>query len=731
MAKIRITQAPESGNSTKTLKPVDRIKANIEAEKGETALADFDNDGELEHMNIGGNRHSQGGTPLRVPDSTFIYSDTKDMRLKGDLLKFFGKNPDNKKGYTPAEIAKQYDLSKFKVKPGNPDEDPFTKRTNELMTENLNSKLGQLAFIQEAHKGFPNGIPEVAIDFASSLSAGGGAPEGNGQPVKGYDPQSVSSEYQQGGSFKPTPAVPRQENTGNRLSGDASVYQDSYNTTFSTNQHFTNAKELAYYQAQAQRNLTAGFISDKPNKWQLDHDQAIVDAYQDLLDNFHSNQKRRGTTDNQTKQYAEGGNFTDPYKGGSKRTPTNHTNAFDRSNDYLKGWEGRIPGISKMDNTSAQGAMYDYMLKNDPSKVKDMWSKYGITNAGKNIKGLDALTTDGRFSEATLNDPNNLTKLRGAYTDGMFGVRQFEPETTARNSPLEAFRTPLTPTANLSNGVLGNNFVKPNDYTKTTDNTHYDNLTPDEWSMAESLRKREGIKKYLPYIATPDMASSNPTFYDPTRELVAGQESENAQLMYAAQMGSAQQQRANGSSIAGQAAYNAANTIGKYDNMNVGIANQFSAHEAETMNNYSALRAKNETDLYNGNVIANQQYDNAVTAADDDLLRTHTNAWNNRSQLELMNKTNNHYTIDPITGNMVFNPGGADAMFNNKPVSPSTYLDQYKALQAQYRSANPRLSDEELHRWVMQGLDGGKETTTYKGTNPIAASTRLTRDVNR
>ena len=61
-------------------------------------------------MFFGGKRHHSGGTPVNVPPGTFIFSDTAKLRIKDPELleKFFNiKNP-KKKGYTPAEISKQY-----------------------------------------------------------------------------------------------------------------------------------------------------------------------------------------------------------------------------------------------------------------------------------------------------------------------------------------------------------------------------------------------------------------------------------------------------------------------------------------------------------------------------------------------------------------------------------------------------------------------------------------------
>ena len=70
----------EGGTTNSTLPPVDRDKANIEAEKNETVLTDADQDGFFELYNIGGKRHTEGGTPLNLPEQSFIFSDTRKMQ---------------------------------------------------------------------------------------------------------------------------------------------------------------------------------------------------------------------------------------------------------------------------------------------------------------------------------------------------------------------------------------------------------------------------------------------------------------------------------------------------------------------------------------------------------------------------------------------------------------------------------------------------------------------------
>jgi hypothetical protein len=149
-----------------TLQPVDRRLANVEAEKGETVYGDLDGDGGFEHMKIGGNRHHSGGTPLNLPEDSFIYSDTKKMKIKDpEALAFFGLKIKSG-GYTPAEIAKKYDVNKYKAMMEDPNADDLDKSTAQLMVNNYQDKLSRLALIQEEMKGFPQGIPKVAEEYA-------------------------------------------------------------------------------------------------------------------------------------------------------------------------------------------------------------------------------------------------------------------------------------------------------------------------------------------------------------------------------------------------------------------------------------------------------------------------------------------------------------------------------------------------------------------------------------
>lgn len=185
----------ESSQVNDSIEEVPRDQANIEAEGGETALIPYKQDGSYLHKKIKGNRHTEGGVPLNVPEGTFIYSDTKKMKLGGPVLKMFGKSEKSTKKFTPADLAKQYNLDKYRAILEDPKSDPIAKRTAELMLQNYEKKLSQLALVQESKKGFPQGIPQVAQNYYNQMLAASGK---QGEDIEGTqeDRQELQEETQ-------------------------------------------------------------------------------------------------------------------------------------------------------------------------------------------------------------------------------------------------------------------------------------------------------------------------------------------------------------------------------------------------------------------------------------------------------------------------------------------------------------------------------------------------------
>ena len=150
----------EGGTVNKNLPPIPRDMANLEAEKGEVAMTDLGNTGMMGLYNIGGERHSNGGTPLNLDPGSFIYSDTRKMKIKDpEFLAKYGKT----KPVTPAKLVKPFlGINDFTNTLYDQNADPIQKRTAEAMIDKYKDKAGEIPFYQEAMKGFPQGVPTVA-----------------------------------------------------------------------------------------------------------------------------------------------------------------------------------------------------------------------------------------------------------------------------------------------------------------------------------------------------------------------------------------------------------------------------------------------------------------------------------------------------------------------------------------------------------------------------------------
>jgi hypothetical protein len=143
-----------------TLKPVKRELANLEAEVGEVAVTPGGADGIPKFFKIGGKNHYAGGTPLSLPENTFIFSKTRSMIIKDP--KILKELTGSTKPASPADLAKRFDYSDYIGVLQNENSDPVERKTAQMMVESMIYKLGQIAIIQEAKKGFPSGIPLIA-----------------------------------------------------------------------------------------------------------------------------------------------------------------------------------------------------------------------------------------------------------------------------------------------------------------------------------------------------------------------------------------------------------------------------------------------------------------------------------------------------------------------------------------------------------------------------------------
>ena len=183
-------------------------------------------------------------------------------------------------------------------------------------------------------------------------------------------------------------------------------------------------------------------------------------------------------------------------------------------------------------------------------------------------------------------------------------------------------------------------------------------MTPDLVNYFGAMKDKSRIKKEMPWVPMPDLQTADATYYDPTRELAAQSEQGNIAAQALGQYaGSPQATSSRLANIFGLGAKGAADTLSKYNNMNVGLANQFAQYNANIQNQEQGLRNQATKEWFDKNAIANQQFLNAKIAADRNKRKAFETGWKNASNLALSNAMSEQYDIDPRTGTLTFQGG--------------------------------------------------------------------------
>jgi len=164
------------------------------------------------------------------------------------------------------------------------------------------------------------------------------------------------------------------------------------------------------------------------------------------------------------------------------------------------------------------------------------------------------------------------------------------------------------------------------------------------------------VKPYYPWQAIPETRLPDATFYDPTRAEAAISEQANLANQYAAAFTGPR--AASQSQIAGKAMSQVADTIAKYDDMNVQVANKLSDDRTSIMNQASQNKAALDTQLFDKYTIANQQLDNSKAMARQNLRQSYIDAITNRAKTQALNTLYPNFYTNPMTGGFVnFKPG--------------------------------------------------------------------------
>ncbi len=573
-----------------TLTTVDVEDANLEAEKGETAVTNLHGDGIPEQYTIGGKRHSEGGTPLNLPPNSFIFSRDKSMKIKDpEILKQFGYNSPPKGGIVPADIAKKYDINKYKKMLLDKNSDEFQRKTAESMISNFNLKLGKLALLQESIKGFPQGIPEIAFPYMEE---------------NGIDPASFLPQQAQPQIVVPQSVAPTRMQTGGSLLGE---YQKPYDDLTSIFQDMS-VKQAVYdnYKARVSK-IKNPALRDK--LLNMDNDK--------IFENFLQMQKQNYAMRN------AGVDFTDPTDSWDKVSGNKKNSVYKNTMTNL-GFDNILS--TDEDIASAQAA---YAAGYDVANMPQFKDKF------KDFVGLT-----GRSDEHYIPGVSNISDIDSIYGNTTAGQlfmprknRQVEVLPEVKTQDAAAIQTnPLKPYVSRSNSPWW-----LQDIIKTTG----------------ALGDMGRVKKYLPWQAGSSTDYVDPTFVSPERELSANAEQLNIGAQGAGTFTGPQAYNSRFSQMAGQSARNAADILGRVNNTNVGIANDTERMNTDIFNKAQEKQANDATNLFDKTTIANQQFDNSKNMVRQNLRQSYIDAVTNRAQTQALNTLYPNYHVDPLSGGFV------------------------------------------------------------------------------
>jgi hypothetical protein len=768
-----------------TLGPVDVDEANLEAELGETAVTDLSGDGIPEHYKIGGKRHYDGGTPLNLPDNSFIFSRDRSMKIKDKkVLEQFGITNVPMGGITPADIAKKFNVNKYKKILLDKNSDDLARKTAEMMIANYNLKLGMLAFVQESMKGFPGGIPYISAPYLESIGLN---PDEilNKQPqAQQEQPDADMGEARYGGDYYFAEGgdkgkevevsvvwVPQykkymfewyDENGKRNLqsanpfyaqNGDGRTAEEVYNQDIKPKASTSTAPKTSVRNATQAARQGLPPISNKtlikPPLAQgdatSDFDPRLGeynDAYYELVNKLNADPKvKKAIYDNYRARIESNKTLTrqqkDDLLAKDEDTVVKNLLNYQKQNYIIRAYDRANDGIVLKDKTwdrtanGLQNARYKQVTKELGFKDDEIFNDEQIRMAQAGFAGLvDVASSDEHKDyfkdyQATTGGPDQLT-VYDKDNPLLSDIDTIYGNNTA--SAIFMARTPeKTEEVKKTEETNDQEKLKPKEL---KEEFKYDMNTPfwlqDIIKTAGAFGDYSRIKKYLPWQATPSVDYMEPTFMSPERELASNAEQLAIGSQGLAQFTGPQAYNARFSQLAGQAAANAADVLGRYNNINVGIANEAEKFNVETFNKYAEAKSANATNLFDKVTIANQQYDNSKAQARQQLRQGYIDAVTNRAQTDVLNTMYPQFAVNPLTGGTAF--------FRNpkeiKPTKPSdkiNELSEWMGRMPGYYGNDPKKWADLF--WQSQGYStsGGKlskgatdedEGETYGSPNP-------------
>ena len=657
----------QGNNVRRTLKPTSRTQADLEAEKGETIITNLGNDVNTEFYTIGGKPHSQGGTPVSIPDDSFIFSKDKKMKITDkDILELFSMH-DKKSGYTPAEISKKFDMNKYIAILNNKLATPLEKETAKLMIKKNNESLGKLAVVQESMKGFNEGIPAVAQTFMGKYNI---TPE---ELISGnlLGSQRDILEYQ------------KKQNEDMLIALKNSIMQQMQ-TKIQQDQMQQSQEQPALPQAgkgvsfiKRQRNPFDPKLIEELDKVYSKSTIAQLEKEADKKAGSQNYVLRNGKLVpksawelNPNYQYSEGlkiGGYdfnnefatinaymSDPVQEEAMRKHFNEVNkdrlssplTIEQFREYISKFQEVTPEIytaqhskkyegktTEKEGTEHFYKQYENVVTDRPDKEEAIhafqglnlalatkgnpWKKLKAFGAAIGTKDGDAVDIEGagRFSKiGKMGDQTGNETIAMAESDEEIALPEIQPEWEHFNPPKQDDIAPF--------------------------------WTQDMNNLGLALGNRLNIYKGKPWQAPLEYSEITPQLVDYHQRAADASSASNALASVLATQGDLNAFNANAQDIANTLYGEVTKARADEYNTNVDIMNKFGQERNKNAANQMAL----QQNRYDQQTIFNQAFHNEKNAANAEIVEQFNNAWTNRGMTQSMNSLYPNFRADPIAG---------------------------------------------------------------------------------
>jgi hypothetical protein len=666
---------------SKTLTAVPREIANLEAEGGETVVGNLDGSKMPSFKTIKGPRHTNGGVPLLLPEDSFIFSDTKAMKIADpNVLKMFGKTP-KKGGYTPAELSKPYDINNYRKILQDPNSDVIARKTAELMIKNYVMKLGALALAQESKKGFEQGIPLLAKPYMEAM----GIREEDLIPELAREEQQESAQYEQ----QETPEYDEQE----MMPQEMMPQQMS---------QFGGASMAEY-------GMSMGGYDLPFAEYGMPMGTGVSQNYM--------GRERNMRAYGGIPKYAPGGDPVRP-----KQIKRVDPNAYGQSP-----WEERSDAQGKykynqtrgaVEGKKAYGSAQAPVGGSNPNLINDLCRDMKTKGSRHYGKTAAEVLAYARYQPGTAIYNRNLAILEACQQQGEVIS---EEAIYTDNSPVapesSSFKEQDCPCQDASGKVIPGVFADKDENGKCKPETCYTEekdcycngvmsdkdangnclpcpgeedtdasfndapQTDPQWwlqdtvNTAGAFRNLMGIDKEMSWTPRVDLEEPNPTFLDQTQRQAQGAGAANLAAQAAGQFAGAQQQGTRLSAIQAQRAQDASGVSSQFDNANVRIGDQFENAQVGVRNQENLMNAQMATNRYNANAIGNQQFENSKTAAFNNLDLAFNTGVTNKYKTDALNQMNEDVKTYPGVGGKVWvNPTAKTPNPTKPEQEPEEYL---------------------------------------------------------